>query len=55
MNELEKNFGKTGRDIVTGFEGVITGVEPQGELKITTLQAEERRFLFKEIEFVLKN
>lgn len=37
------------------FEGVITGVEPQGELKITTLQAEERRFLFKEIEFVLKN
>lgn len=25
MNELEKNFGKTGRDIVSGFEGVITG------------------------------
>lgn len=25
MNEMEKKFGKTARDIVTGFEGVITG------------------------------
>jgi len=25
MNEMEKNFGKTARDIVTNFEGIITG------------------------------
>ena len=37
------------------FRGTITGVEPRGELKITTSHAGERKFLFKEVEFVLKN
>ena len=39
----------------TRFRGVIEGVEPQGALKITTLQGEAYKFLFKEVEFVLKN
>lgn len=39
----------------TLFEGEIRGVEPQGALKIATAQGEERKFLFKEVEFVLKN
>jgi BirA family biotin operon repressor/biotin-[acetyl-CoA-carboxylase] ligase len=37
------------------FVGEISGVEPQGALKIVTQQGEERKFLFKEVEFVLKN
>jgi biotin-(acetyl-CoA carboxylase) ligase len=37
------------------FVGKISGVEPQGALKIVTQQGEERKFLFKEVEFVLKN
>lgn len=37
------------------FRGTITGVEPRGELKITTSHSGERKFLFKEVEFVLKN
>ena len=37
------------------LEGEIRGVEPQGALKIATPQGEERKFLFKEVEFVLKN
>lgn len=39
----------------TRFRGVIEGVEPQGALKITTPQGEAYKFLFKEVEFVLKN
>lgn len=39
----------------THFRGVIEGVEPQGALKISTPQGEEYKFLFKEVEFVLKN
>jgi BirA family biotin operon repressor/biotin-[acetyl-CoA-carboxylase] ligase len=37
------------------FVGEIRDVEPQGALKIVTQQGEERKFLFKEVEFVLKN
>lgn len=37
------------------FEGTITGVERQGALKISTPQGDEHKFLFKEVEFVLKN
>lgn len=37
------------------FRGVIEGVEPQGALKISTPQGEVHSFLFKEVEFVLKN
>lgn len=36
------------------FEGTITGVERQGALKISTPQGDEHKFLFKEVEFVLK-
>lgn len=39
----------------TRFRGVIEGVESQGALKITTPQGEAYKFLFKEVEFVLKN
>lgn len=39
----------------THFQGIITGVEPQGALKITTHEGVEHKFLFKEVEFVLKN
>ena len=39
----------------TRFQGQITGVEPRGELKITTTEGKEHKFLFKEVEFVLKN
>lgn len=37
------------------FEGIITGVERYGALKISTPQGDEHKFLFKEVEFVLKN
>ena len=37
------------------FQGTITGVEPQGALKITNKEGTEHKFLFKEVEFVLKN
>lgn len=37
------------------FEGKIMGVERQGALKILTSQGKEHKFLFKEVEFVLKN
>lgn len=39
----------------TRFQGTIVGVEPQGALKISTAEGVERSFLFKEVEFVLKN
>lgn len=39
----------------THFRGVIEGVEPQGALKISTPKGEAYKFLFKEVEFVLKN
>lgn len=39
----------------TRFQGTITGVEARGELKIDSTQYGERKFLFKEVEFVLKN
>lgn len=39
----------------TRFQGTIMGVEPQGALKITTPEGAEHKFLFKEVEFVLKN
>ena len=37
------------------FQGIITGVEPQGALKITDKGGVGHKFLFKEVEFVLKN
>lgn len=37
------------------FQGTITGVEPQGALKIKDKEGVEHKFLFKEVEFVLKN
>lgn len=37
------------------FEGKITGVERDGGLKISTAEGVEHKFLFKEVEFVLKN
>ena len=39
----------------TRFQGTITGVEAHGERKIDSTQYGERKFLFKEVEFVLKN
>ena len=37
------------------LQGIIRGVEPTGALKIETEDGRERAFLFKEIEFLLKN
>lgn len=37
------------------FQGTITDVEPQGALKIMDKGGVEHKFLFKEVEFVLKN
>ena len=39
----------------TRFQGTIIGVEPQGALKIADTEGPEHKFLFKEVEFVLKN
>ena len=39
----------------TRFQGTIIDVEPQGALKIADTEGQEHKFLFKEVEFVLKN